>query len=344
MSRRDLLKRFGYMATLVLAPEIAHQAHNVYSAISRPERPFLTSPEPYSVVFGYSPNNNSLNYLPEIGIQPQILNFFIGGYARDYQQVFEQIRSAAGMGIVPMISWGVYEDVYTQTFHKHELFRGFINDLKSINSRFIFRPFYEANLTKTSEWWGESTPNEFRRGWSYLVNVFEGEGVNCSFLFCPNTTTNRIITSFFEQIYPGDDSVDFVGLDSYNKFSPYLWTGEHLHPNPSAEEELGHDIAVLQRIAPQKPLIISEINEYGDGSWTTSVIDYAVHAGAVAVLTFDWNKAGQGEGEIDWRISQRPVFLRNLRSLLEKEYWVHNNPEFNLSSFDFHDHILHVSM
>lgn len=75
---------------------------------------------------------------------------------------------------------------------------------------FFIRFGHEMNLNTFS-----GTPAEFVAAWRYVVNYFRSHGVtNGSWIWSPNVWANGRFP--FEAFYPGDDYVDWVGLDGYN--------------------------------------------------------------------------------------------------------------------------------
>jgi len=60
---------------------------------------------------------------------------------------------------------------------------------------------------------------------------------------------------------------------------------------------------------------------------------WAVHHGAVAVVTFDWNKAGMAWDESDWRLANDPRAANIIREEFEKPHFVKQklSPEESLN-------------
>lgn len=92
----------------------------------------------------------------------------------------------------------------------------------------VLRPFHESN----GQWydWAPSSGRGFVtdaeqwvRAWRHVVRVARGTGTtNVSFLWCMNTRDVGSIA--MEDLWPGEDFVDLVGLDGYNRGGSALFT------------------------------------------------------------------------------------------------------------------------
>lgn len=95
----------------------------------------------------------------------------------------------------------------------------FMKDLKGANGQpipVIFRPFHEH--TQGWAWWGNTctTEAEFIGLWKYTVDYLRNAGVH-QFIYAisPQMDTPKAENDFLYR-WPGDDYVDFVGMDCYN--------------------------------------------------------------------------------------------------------------------------------
>ena len=100
-----------------------------------------------------------------------------------------------------------------------------------------------------------NTAATYVRAWRHVHAVFAAAGAdNVAWVWSPNfrdfPAGNRA-----ERYYPGDDVVDWVGIDAYNGTRGEPWTG------------IGPLIAPLyHRYAPRKPILLSEVGSTdGDG-------------------------------------------------------------------------------
>lgn len=116
----------------------------------------------------------------------------------------------------------------------------FVGELKDSEGDLIpiiFRPYHEH--TQTWSWWGSSatTQEEFISFWKFTVNYLtKDKGVhNLIFAISPQldgpSTRDRLLYR-----WPGDDYVDFIGMDSYHGTNT-----ESLSTNVSNLEALGKE-------------------------------------------------------------------------------------------------------
>lgn len=96
----------------------------------------------------------------------------------------------------------------------------FANNLKDDSGTLIpiiFRPFHEH--TQTWSWWGTSTTShdDFIALWQFTIDYLKDEKGVHNFLYAISPQIDNLGTT--EQLlfrWPGDDYVDFIGLDSYH--------------------------------------------------------------------------------------------------------------------------------
>src|SRR5690606_27336071 len=96
----------------------------------------------------------------------------------------------------------------------------FVSDLKDDNGKLIpilFRPYHEH--TQTWSWWGKActTQQEFIGLWRFTVDyLIKDKGVhNLIFAISPQMDVASSKDALLFR-WPGDDYVDFLGMDCYN--------------------------------------------------------------------------------------------------------------------------------
>ncbi|MET0393563.1 MAG: glycosyl hydrolase, partial [Chitinophagaceae bacterium] len=111
---------------------------------------------------------------------------------------------------------------------KHALFKSwldkvaaFMKGLKGDNGEFIpviFRPFHELNGDWF--WWGgrHCTPEEFKKLWRFTVSYLRNERQLHHLLYAYNTDRFASREAYLQK-YPGDEWVDVVGFDIYQRNS-----------------------------------------------------------------------------------------------------------------------------
>lgn len=111
---------------------------------------------------------------------------------------------------------------------KNELFKTwldkvavFMNTLKGIDGEFIpviFRPYHELNGNWF--WWGgkNSTNDEFKRLWIFTASYLRNEKNLHHLLYAYNTDRYSSREEYLQK-YPGDEWVDVIGFDIYQRNS-----------------------------------------------------------------------------------------------------------------------------
>jgi len=89
----------------------------------------------------------------------------------------------------------------------------------------IIRPFHEH--TQTWSWWGSSctTTQEFIDLWRYFVDYLKKAGVH-SFIYAisPQMDSKKVESDFLFR-WPGDEYVDFIGMDCYQGIKNDIFLG-----------------------------------------------------------------------------------------------------------------------
>ncbi len=144
--------------------------------------------------------------------------------------------------------------------------------------------------------WNESRsgnhPGDFARAWRHLHEVFEQAGAsNAIWVWSPNVVGPN--QTPLAGLYPGDASVDEVGIDGYS----YPRSG-----CPSPERLFGPTIAQVRRLSP-RPVRLAEVAVAttcpARARWITSLFDYLDATPSITGLTW-WQRSGDG---YDWRVT-----------------------------------------
>jgi hypothetical protein len=225
---------------------------------------------------------------------------------------FNNIRSH---GAIPLFSWGSQSiplpsnlsepnfqlsDVIAGTYDSY--IRNFAIAAKNWGHPFFLRFNWEMN----GSWfaWMEGAngnkTGESVTAWRHVHDIFTEVGAtNATWVWCPNVDPENHFRSL-SSVYPGDDYVDWTGLDGYNAGtnpikSDHWRTFDQLYSSTYQK--------IVDTIAPSKPMMIGEVgsSEYG-GSKATWIhemlssipVDYPKIRG---VVWFDKN-----EGGMDWPI------------------------------------------
>jgi mannan endo-1,4-beta-mannosidase len=127
----------------------------------------------------------------------------------------------------------------------------------------IFRPFHEH--TQSWSWWGSTctTSSQFIALWQYTVNYLKDKkGVhNFIYAISPQMDSAKTIEDFYYR-WPGDDYVDFIGMDSYQGVNNTVFVN-NLRALSNAS------------IAKKKPCGVTETGVEGFSKadyWTTNIL------------------------------------------------------------------------
>ena len=150
-----------------------------------------------------------------------------------------------------------------------------------------------------------NSAGDYIAAWRHVVRVFRNENAhNVKHVWAPNTGS-------FSTLWPGDDYVDYLGLDGYNWGAKYdNWE--------SFEQVFDSSYRQIVRLS-KKPLLITEFaaNERGGdkAAWVRHAFSREVaqrYPQIRALVWFDENK------EADWRVNSSDATLSAMRSALNQ--------------------------
>lgn len=182
---------------------------------------------------------------------------------------------------------------------------GLARMMKSFEDIPIFVRFaFEMNCTDWFSWCGNA--DGFINMWRHTVDVFKQAGAqNVKWIFSPGYLP---YPETIGNYYPGKDYVDVVGADVYD------WEGL------SPAFALNRINFYLRQIAPDKPLIVSELGAAGarKDEWVADAIIKSLSQGASAINYFQINK------EKDWKI-EKGSKIPELRKIANSGVFLSNN-------------------
>lgn len=212
---------------------------------------------------------------------------------------------------------------------KHELFKNwldkiavFMNGLKGTGGEYIpvvFRPFHELNGNWF--WWGGThcTNEEFKALWIFTVDYLRREKGLHHLLYAYNTDRFSSAEEYLAK-YPGDEWVDVVGFDIYQR-------------NTSNEiflRDIHLMLTALENIARKKNKLAA-LTEFGgnlaDSNWWTGTFLSAMRGHKIS-WALGWRNAGQkASGEFEYYVPYRGnrsekdfrKFYRRKQTLFQKD-------------------------
>ncbi len=219
-----------------------------------------------------------------------MVNFFApfancGGSKCSYYKfpgdVMEDIREH---GSIPVFSWSsqsIPSNLNEPDFQLGDVIEGdydsFIREFAE-DSRDWGHPFFlRFNWEMNGNWfpWSEGVngnqSGEYVAAWRHVHDIFTAVGAdNVSWVWCPNVDPDHKLQSGLTENYPGDEYVDWTGLDGYN-WGPSKggWTSfSDLYSTTYRE--------ITETIAPGKPLMIGEMGATENGGSKASWISEAL--------------------------------------------------------------------
>ena len=169
----------------------------------------------------------------------------------------------------------------------------FANNLKGADGKLIpviFRPYHEH--TQTWSWWGSkcTTEDEFIRFWRFTVEYLrDTKGVR-NFIYAVSPQMDEVYNDAKSRLtfrWPGDDYVDFIGMDCYH----YNWK-QAFKSNLEAISEVSRE--------KMKPCGVTETGPEGfdwKDYWTNHILQSA--AGSRVSLIVMWRNKYVGNNESD---------------------------------------------
>ncbi len=150
------------------------------------------------------------------------------------------------------ITKAVQEGTYENNIIKADLdvIAGYLLLLKEKNIPVIWRPLHEA--AGGWFWWGANGSDAYKKLWILMFDTFKSKGIN-NLIWVWTTEGND------DSWYPGDDYVDIIGRDIYNK------------PNAS---DLNNEYKNINTAYPKKIIALSECGNVANitSQWTNGAL------------------------------------------------------------------------
>jgi beta-mannanase len=243
-----------------------------------------------------------------------IAHYYIGWEILDNTELLKQFEQLRSFGWKPMLNVNPY---YFSKCPASDipLYRAIANgncddflhasgkNLANIKDEFFLVFAWEMN-NDNNEWSipiSASKPEDFIAAWRRIHSIFKEEGVTAiDWVFCPNVPEVGVLP--YSQFYPGDDYVDWLGLDGYNWGTTQSWSS---WVDFSGVFTASYNS--ITKIAPGKPLMLAEVNTTDKGGdkagWYKDMflkqIPYNFPA-IKAVVIFNEDKTKQEK--VNWKV------------------------------------------
>lgn len=165
-----------------------------------------------------------------------------------------------------------------------------------------------------------SSSDDFMATWRHINAIFKQEKVtNAIWVFCPNTQGGKSIS--YDKIYPGNNYVDWIGLDGYNWGTTQSWS--HWQ---SFSEVFTASYNHLVNIAPDKPMVIAEVNTTDQGgdksAWYTDMFTQQIPYNfpkIQAVVIYNEDRSQQEQ--VNWKVDVTSNTLHAFSSAVHAEFY-----------------------
>jgi hypothetical protein len=195
-------------------------------------------------------------------------------------------------GRIPLVNWEPYgadfDDIASGSLDG-------VIEARAAAARDLDAPFFLdfAAEMNGEEGWGGNDPEVYIAAYRHIHDVFVAAGAtNVVWAWCPNVTDLDNTNDQTLDYYPGDDYVDWTGVDGYN------WGGSDWQSFQEVFENIYPLLA-----SKKKPILIGEMSSSETGgdkdAWIAEMLPALKQEFPLirAVVWFDVNK------ERDWRIS-----------------------------------------
>lgn len=297
---RQVGRRSVLIAAAVSAGAVAGGVGGGYLLTDRERRPRLFG---WSMD-GSSPESVGTAVLTAVDLdrKPQALNFFM---AWEWEAPFPRrtVEAIAMVGALPEITWEPWDPRLEADQPKFglgalsaydEYVDAFARGCAEYGEPLYLRFGHEMN----SDWYPWSvmanggSPQAFIDAYRRLYDRFQAAGAtNVEWVWCPNIIY-RDRPDLIVDSYPGDDVVDVIAVDGYNRGG---W---------SPQDVFAATFDVLNGISKQKPLWINETGTIPEGKdlWIPELFSYLETTRVDALLWFEL----QTDTTPDWRMLATP--------------------------------------
>jgi len=236
------------------------------------------------------------------------------------------MQKAIDGGAIPLVTMDTPASVTMQDVAEGKQdtqIRAWAKAAKAFGYPFMLRPWREVN----GGWYAWGRDPNFIDAWRHFHDLVEEEGAtNVTWAWIVNTIWSDP-ASDPTPYYPGDAYVDWVGMDAYN------WGRNIVQPDIwlSPEQAIGPTLDVLEAVAPDKPVALTEVasSEYAGNkaSWIRDLLDSYLpnHPNIKALIWFNWN-IQQGGLRYDWQIESSTTAEQAFRDGIQSSEYLSVRP------------------
>lgn len=160
-----------------------------------------------------------------------------------------------------------------------------------------------------------SNSADFIAAWRHIHDIFEEEhATKVIWVFCPNVPNTTDYP--YSSLYPGESFVNWIGLDGYNWGTTQSWSKW-----VSFDGVFGSAYKDITKIAPQKPLMLAEVNTTDQGGdkaqWYKDMLNNQIPNNfpqIQAVVIFNEDRSAQEH--VNWKIDSNQESLDSFISAI----------------------------
>ncbi|MCK5708558.1 MAG: hypothetical protein KAI43_12990 [Candidatus Aureabacteria bacterium] len=263
----------------------------------------------------------------KIGKKPGMIMFFM-----NWEKPFprKDMESIINYSAIPHIVWeptaykGGKENIYLKNIIEgewDEYLKRWAKAAKEFNYPFILRLGHEMDGNWYS-WSGaknNNEPHQYVKMWRHVHDIFDEAGAkNVIWAWTPmNTNVIHEEWNEFYHYYPGDEYVDWVGMDGYNWGNTQNWS------RWSSFVDLFNSryYEMVQRY-PEKPMMIGEFATATKGGskkkWIEETLS-EIKNNYPAVKSFVWFNINK---ECDWRIHSDEESVKSFSKNISDDYFL----------------------
>lgn len=220
----------------------------------------------------------------------------------------EEISTLNATGQAPMVTWEPYDQSLAAIASgSHDAYlRDSARIARDWGGELMVRFAHEMNGT----WYPWARSSSFVDAWRHIVTVFREEGAsNVRWVWAPNV--DRTGSMPFAPYFPGDEWVDYTGLDGYN------WGATPGNEWSSLEGVFAASYAKITQLS-SKPLLITETSSSEVGgdkaAWIRTGFMRTIPERFPRVTGVIWFNKAQ---EDDWRLTSSQAALDAYREVVD---------------------------
>lgn len=326
--------RIGFIGITVIAITFIF-VFNYFSTKSKA----VTNPSVYYGAYvpnapRFSQNTNLADFERDAGKAVAIVHWFQGWGVTDGTQYFQPqwMNDVRNHGSIPLITWEPWNwrrGINQRDYQLQDIINGsydtyiakWAQDSKAWGNPYFLRFAHEMNASNYP--WNEqkngNKPGDYVKAWKHVHDIFTTQGVNnVTWVWCPNVEYAGTIP--LENLYPGDNYVDWICMDGYNGGTALNWGGWQ-----SFAQIFTATYNHLQQLTPSKPVMIGEFASAEAGGskadWITDAYSAQVPTNFPNIKALVWFNANT---DTDWRIESSPTTQSSFATAVASDYYAGN--------------------